>query len=130
VPGFKRAPLAPGPLSDLMDALHQLHLVAGYPSTRNLQRDIGGRGGPSHAAIHKAFTGGKLPSWELVGLLVEAMALRARLNTETEVERFRMLWVRVANPATMVDAPAVAVPSSTPTDGPDPSHGPQPFVAD
>lgn len=128
VPGFKRAPLAPGPLSDLMDALHQLHLVAGYPSTRNLQRDIGGRGGPSHASIHKAFTGSKLPSWELVELLVEAMARRARLDTETEVERFRLLWVRVANPTTMVDGPPVGASSSTPADGRDPSHGPQPLL--
>ena len=55
MPAFTRIPTEAGPSCDLMDALHHLHLVAGHPSARDLQRDIGGRDAPSHAAIHKAF---------------------------------------------------------------------------
>lgn len=96
MPGFKRAPLEAGPLSNLMDALHQLHLAAGYPSTRDLQRDIGGREAPSHAAIHKAFTGSRLPTWRLVEPLVQAMARRANRDGQAEVEHLRDLWKKAA----------------------------------
>ena len=66
MPPLKRAPLTSGPLNDLMDTLHELHLAAGYPSTRDLRRDIGGRDAPSHTAIHNVFTTSKPPSWRLV----------------------------------------------------------------
>ena len=105
MPGFKRAQLPPGPLSDLMDALHQLHLAAGHPSTRDLQRDIGGRGSTSHAAIHKVFTGGRLPTWERLERLVEVMARRARRDEKSEVERFRALWAQAASSASMATEP-------------------------
>ena len=98
MPGFKRVPLEPGPLSDLMDALHQLHLAAGYPSTRDLQRDMGGRDAPSHAAIHKAFKGDKTPTWRMVEPIVLAMARRAGLDGKAEVERFKALWAKAAGP--------------------------------
>ena len=109
MPGLKRAPLEPGPLSDLIDALHQLHLVAGYPSTRDLQRDIGGRDAPSHAAIHKVFTGGKLPTWRLVEPLVRAMACRAGRDEKPEVERFRALWAQAARSGSMAPEPEATV---------------------
>lgn len=96
MPGFKRVPLEPGPLNDLMDALHQLHLAAGYPSTRDLQRDLGGREAPSHAAIHKAFTSDKLPTWRLVGPIVQVMARRAGLDENAETHRFKALWTQAA----------------------------------
>jgi replicative DNA helicase len=96
VPAFKRAQLPPSPLSDLMDALYQLHLVAGQPSLRDLQRGIGGRGAPSHAAIHNAFTGSKLPTWRLVEPLVQVMARRVGRDEKAEVDRFRTLWTGAA----------------------------------
>lgn len=96
MPPLKRALLAPGPLSDLMDALHELHLVAGLPSTRDLERDIGRRGATSHAAIHKMFTGSSRPTWERLERLVEVMARRARRDDKAEVERFRTLWAQAA----------------------------------
>jgi len=96
MPGLKRAPLEPGPLSDLMDALHDLHLAAGQTSTRDLQHDIGGRDAPSHAAIHKVFAGSKLPTWRLVQPLVQVMARRARRDEAAEVERFRTMWAQAA----------------------------------
>jgi replicative DNA helicase len=109
VPGLKRATLAPSPLSDLMDALHQLHLVAGQPSLRDLQRDIGGRGAPSHAAIHKVFAGSNLPSWRLVEPLVRAMACRAGRDEQAEVERFRTLRARAASSGSTTTEPEPAV---------------------
>src|SRR5437868_9103450 len=79
-----------------MDALHELHLVAGLPSTRDLERDIGRRGATSHAAIHKMFTGSSRPTWERLERLVEVMARRARRDEKAEVERFRTLWAQAA----------------------------------
>lgn len=97
MPALKRFPLEPGPLNDLMEALHQLHLAAGYPSTRDLERDLNGPDAMSHSAIHKAFTGGKLPTWRLVELLVRAMARRAGCDRQAEIARFRSLWTKAAD---------------------------------
>ena len=119
MPGFKRAQLAPGPLSDLVDALHQLHLAAGYPSTRQLQRDIGGAGVTSHTSIHKLFTGTSVPSWGPVELLVEAMARRARLDEKAEVERFRRLWAQAARPGSAASTSEATDPVRAQTNGPD-----------
>ena len=96
MPPLKRAQLAPGPISDLMDALHELHLAAGLPSTRDLERDIGRRGATSHTAIYKMFTGRSRPTWERLERLVEVMARRARRDEKAEVERFRTLWAQAA----------------------------------
>jgi KaiC/GvpD/RAD55 family RecA-like ATPase len=112
VPGFKRAPLGPGPLSDLLDALHHLHLVAGHPSARELQRDIGGRDAPSHAAIHKAFTAGRLPTWRLVGPLVQALARRANRDEQAEVERIRLLWAKAAGQGERLAEPQTDEPEA------------------
>jgi archaellum biogenesis ATPase FlaH len=109
VPSFKRAPLPPGALSDLMDALHQLHLVAGHPSTRDLQRDIGGRGATSHAAIHKVFTGDRVPNWGRLERLVEVMARRARRDEKAEAERFRALWTQAAGSGSQATEPGTSV---------------------
>jgi replicative DNA helicase len=107
---FTRVPLEPGPLDDLMEALHQLHLAAGYPSSRDLERDLGGRDAFSHAAIHKAFTGSKPPTWRLVEPVVRAMARRANRDGQAEVERFRELWAKAAHQGNTPIAPE--------TDGP------------
>ena len=105
VPGFKRATLPRGSLCDLMDALHQLHLEAGYPSTGDLRRDIGVRDAPSRTAIHNVFTGSRTPSWRLVEPLVQGMARRAGRNEKAEVERIRTLWARAARSGSMATDP-------------------------
>jgi len=86
-----------GPLDDLLRALHELHLEAGYPSTRTLRDDIG-RAVASHTAIHQLFTSPRLPAWGLVELIVEAMARRAQRNDVAEIERLRRLWTKAAAP--------------------------------
>jgi replicative DNA helicase len=113
VPPLKRATLTPGPLSDLMDALHELHLAAGHPSTRDLQRDIGGRGSTSHAAIHKVFTSSRLPTWGRLERLVEVMARRARRDEKPEVERFRALWAQAARHGSTTTEPEAAISART-----------------
>ena len=110
MPGFKRPELMPGPLSDLVDALHQLHLAAGCPSARELQRELGS-GVASHTSVYKLFTGTAVPRWGLVELIVEAMARRARLDGKAEVERFQRLWAQAAGSggaASASEVPAAA----------------------
>jgi hypothetical protein len=69
VPGLPRPDLPPGAHRDLVDALHDLHHRAGWPSLRTLARAAG----CSHTTVSKAFSSPQLPSWGLVEVLVEAM---------------------------------------------------------
>ncbi|MFI5873654.1 hypothetical protein ACIBAH_14600 [Streptomyces sp. NPDC051445] len=74
--------------------LHALHRRAGYPSVRAIQKSIGGKGVVSHTTIHHAFTKPARPNWGVVELVVEELAKRARprINTDSEVDRFKVLW--------------------------------------
>lgn len=101
---IKQPQLPAGALNDFFAALHDLHLKAGYPSTREIQRDIG-RGVVSHTTIHKAFAGPRLPGWEIIELLVEALADRSRRDREEVIGYFRPLWEAAAKE--LWDSPAV-----------------------
>jgi replicative DNA helicase len=92
---IKQPQLPAGTLSDFFGALHDLHLKAGYPSTREIQKDIG-RGVVSHTTIHKALSGPNLPGWGIVELLVEALARKSRQDVETTIEYIKSLWEGVA----------------------------------
>jgi len=96
MPPFKRPDLPPGALRELIDALHSLHLAAGYPSTRTLHDDLE-TAGVSHTTIHNVFTTGRLPRWGVVDVLTEAMAKRAGRDESAEVGRIRDLWARAAD---------------------------------
>jgi hypothetical protein len=117
VPAFRRPPLPPGPLRDLVGSLHDLHLAAGHPSARQLQHDIGGPGVISHTSVHNVFTEPRLPTWGLVELIVEAIARRAGLDAEAEVNRFRALWGQAARPAANSTAVADAALARGPKNG-------------
>jgi len=95
MPSFKHPDLPPGALRELIDALHALHLEAGYPSTRTLEDDLGGAG-VSHTTIHKVFTTDRLPRWSVVDVLVGAMARRAGRDERGEIERIHNLWTSAA----------------------------------
>ena len=82
-----RPDLPPGPHRDLVDALHELHHHAGWPSLRHLAADTG----VSHTTVSKAFSQPALPAWGHLELLVEAM--------HGDVDRFRELWVCASEPA-------------------------------
>jgi hypothetical protein len=65
----------------LVDALHDLHHRAGWPSLRTLAKAAG----CSHTTISAVFSSPKLPAWGLLELLVEAM------NGDTT--EFHRLWL-------------------------------------
>jgi replicative DNA helicase len=88
---IKRPQVEVAALNDFFTALHDLHLKAGHPSTRDIQKDVG-RNVVSHTTIHKALSGPRLPGWGIVELMVEALASRSRQDPETITETFRALW--------------------------------------
>lgn len=92
---IKQPQLTAGALNDFFTALHDLHLKAGYPSTREIQKEIG-RDIVSHTTIHKALSGPRLPGWGIIELLVEALARRSRQDGGAVIEQFRPLWETAA----------------------------------
>jgi hypothetical protein len=83
-----RPELPPGPQRDLVDALHDLHHRAGWPSLRTLAKAAG----CSHTTVSTAFSSPRLPAWGLLELLVEAM--------DGDPRHFHQLWVAASSPAT------------------------------
>ena len=81
-----RPDVAPGPHRDLVEALHDLHHRAGWPSLRVLARAAG----CSPTTVSAAFSSPRLPSWGLLELLVEAM--------DGDVDGFRALWLAAGSP--------------------------------
>ena len=94
--GLPRPDLQPGPHRDLVDALHDLHHKAGWPSLRTLAKAAG----CSHTTVSTAFSSPRLPNWGLVELLVEAMG--------GDVQEFRAMWLSVgAGAGTTADPQAL-----------------------
>lgn len=81
-----RPDLPPGAHRELIDALHDLHHRAGWPSLRRLATAAG----CSHTTVSKAFSSTALPTWGILELLVEAM----RGDTIT----FHDLWLAASTP--------------------------------
>ncbi|WP_411129802.1 hypothetical protein [Streptomyces sp. x-19] len=97
---LKRAELLSGPQKKLNDALHELHVRAGLPSTRDLQHAVG-TGTASKSRIHDAFSSCRLPAWGLVQLLVEVMAQAVPgADPAIEERRFHQLWMAASGSAT------------------------------
>ena len=90
-----RPDLPPGPQRDLVDALHDLHHRAGWPSLRTLAKAAG----CSHTTVSTTFSSTRLPSWGLVELLVEAMG--------GDVQDFRAMWLSVGPGAGTASYPPV-----------------------
>lgn len=80
---IKREPTPAGPISDLLDRLHDLHLVAGEPSMRQIAASIG-RGVVSSSTVHNMFRGPRVPKWGFLELVVE--------DLQGDVAEFRRLW--------------------------------------
>src|SRR3954471_2335107 len=81
-----RPDLQPGPHRDLVDALHDLHHRAGWPSLRVLA----GAAACSHTTVSAVFSSPRLPSWGVLELLVEAM--------EGDAPAFHRLWLAAGTP--------------------------------
>jgi replicative DNA helicase len=92
---IKQPQLPPGAQNDFFSALHDLHLKAGYPSTREIQKDIG-REYVSHTTIYKALTGPRIVGWVIIEQMVEALADRSRQNRNTVIEQVKSLWEAAA----------------------------------
>lgn len=82
-----RPDLPEGPHRELVDALHELHHRAGWPSLRTLARETG----VSHTTVSHAFSSAKLPGWGTLELLVEAL--------DGDTCAFQDLWLEATTPA-------------------------------
>jgi tetratricopeptide (TPR) repeat protein len=91
-----RPDVAPGPHRELVDALHDLHHHAGWPSLRRLAGHIG----VSHTTVSKVFSSPSVPTWGTLELLVEAMG--------GDVARFRDLWLTASAPASPTEPRLIA----------------------
>ncbi|MGW5421608.1 hypothetical protein [Streptomyces sp. NPDC003943] len=83
---------------------------------RNLSRALGD-GVASPSRIHDAFTKPRLPDWELLDVIVEALARKIpRADPTAEVERFHALWDAASDdpPAPVGSPPAGAEPNIPP----------------
>ena len=87
VGGLPRPDIPPGTQRDLIDALHDLHHRAGWPSLRSLAASAG----CSHTTVSAVFSSPRLPSWGILELLVEAM--------DGDVQPFHDLWLAASAPA-------------------------------
>ncbi|HKT05735.1 MAG TPA: NB-ARC domain-containing protein [Rugosimonospora sp.] len=83
-----RKPLVPdGPIRAFFDKLHALHLAAGQPSMRELQRrtrSLRRPNGINPTTIHDALAAPRLPRWETVAALVDQLG--------GSVTEFAELW--------------------------------------
>ncbi|GAA2142327.1 helix-turn-helix transcriptional regulator [Nocardioides koreensis] len=90
-----RPDVPPGAHRDLVDALHDLHHRAGWPSLRTLAREAG----CSHTTVSAVFSSPRLPSWGTLELLVEAM--------DGDTHHFHDLWLAASSP-TDTRSPTIA----------------------
>lgn len=116
---LKRPVLSAGPLKELNDALHELHLDAGLPTLSAMYQELGKR--ISRSSLHDALTGTVRPPWDTVESLVEILGTRSpRTTAEREIDRFHQLWVAAAR-SVIAEGPAsssLAAGSDTaPSDG-------------
>jgi tetratricopeptide (TPR) repeat protein len=97
---IRREPMPPGPIADLFDRLHELHLAAGLPSMREIAAGIG-RGVISSSTIHNMFRGSRVPRWGFLELVVEEL--------HGDPAEFRALWqaARVAEDAVGTEGDSV-----------------------
>ncbi|MFI0915588.1 hypothetical protein [Streptomyces abikoensis] len=110
---FKRPVLSKGPLKDLNEALHELHLRAGLPTLSVMSKEVGHR--VSRSSLHEAFTGTARPPWDTVDALVEILATRARQTSpEREIDRFQQLWVDAAR-SVLASPPALVGQTTGPS---------------
>jgi tetratricopeptide (TPR) repeat protein len=72
VGAIKREPTPPGPITDLFDRLHEIHLEAGQPSIREIATRVG-PGVVSSSTIHNMFRGPRVPKWGFLELVVEEL---------------------------------------------------------
>ncbi|MFJ4916681.1 hypothetical protein [Streptomyces sp. NPDC088726] len=119
---FKRPQLEDGPLRDLNDALHMLHLWAGRPSLSEMHAALSEEAKKkiSRSTLHAALASPTLPRRDTVDALVEILGTRARNTTpEGQLVRFDTLWQRAALADVTDDALlSLSLPPGTASDAP------------
>ncbi|WP_412539122.1 tetratricopeptide repeat protein [Longispora sp. K20-0274] len=78
---LQRSVVPAGPVRDLFDRLHELHHRAGWPSLRDMAREVG----CSHTTVSVAMSGGRVPRWGLLELIVETLG--------GDTAEFHALWL-------------------------------------
>ncbi|MFE7426450.1 hypothetical protein [Streptomyces sp. NPDC057545] len=96
--------IPPGPHRNLLEALHNLYRLAGFPSTRVISKVIArsefARDSMSHQTVANILAGRRVPRWLKVEALVDALLTLARRETAlSELDRFRSLWESIHSPA-------------------------------
>jgi tetratricopeptide (TPR) repeat protein len=81
VGALPRRTVPDGPVRILFDRLHELHHQAGWPSLREMAKEVG----CSHTTISVAFSGPAVPRWGLVELIVETLG--------GDTAEFHTLWL-------------------------------------
>src|SRR5882672_7837683 len=76
-----------GPIRTLFDEIHQLHHRAGWPSLREIAKEVG----CSHTTVSVAFSEPRVPKWGTLELIVEALG--------GDTERFHQLWLAASRAA-------------------------------
>jgi len=97
-----RPDLPDGPVRALFDGLHDLHHAAGWPSLRDMAKEIG----CSHTTVSTAFSGPRPPRWGLLELIVEALG--------GDTERFHRLWLAASAARHGEEAVRAAAPAPEP----------------
>jgi tetratricopeptide (TPR) repeat protein len=102
-----RPDLPAGPARVLFDRLHELHHRAGWPSLREMAKEVG----CSHTTISAAFSEPRVPRWGLLELIVEALG--------GEPAEFHQLWLaasRLPDAAAAEPPPPHRPPREVPAD--------------
>jgi hypothetical protein len=113
-----RPALDDGPLRALFDALHDLHHRAGWPSLRDMSREVG----CSHTTVSTAFSEPRLQRWGLLELIVETLG--------GDTDEFHRLWLAASRPGPTVESSGRAAQPSRPTQASQPTPVPRDLPAD
>jgi tetratricopeptide (TPR) repeat protein len=108
-----------GPVREFFDGMHDLHHRAGWPSLRELAKEVG----CSHTTVSVVFSQPSVPRWGLVELIVEALG--------GDTGRFHELWLAASSATRQTGPAAGSVPrqASIPT-RPAPSPPPRQLPGD
>lgn len=92
-----RPTLPDGPVRDLFDRLHELHHRAGWPSLREMAKEVG----CSHTTVSVAFSGSAVPRWGLIELIVETLG--------GDTAQFHDLWLAASAAPRTPSSPELTV---------------------
>jgi tetratricopeptide (TPR) repeat protein len=107
--GLPKPTLPDGPAQVLFDQLHRLHHRAGWPSLRDMAREVG----CSHTTVSAAFSEPKVPRWGLLELIVETLG--------GDTDEFHEHWLAAGRTAlgpqpSLAPAITVTAPHELPAD--------------